>query len=291
MVPMVEHERFGSLSVVTVTAIRSRTVVLAPEEPSPLGQLRSGGTIVASRGLRTLRRYDSFALVYVVAGGGAYADELGARLQVSAGDAILVAPGLAHRYGPKIGERWDEIYLVFDGPIFDLWRKLGMLDPRRPVRKREPVELWFPRFESFLDAPLPRNVSEATLALTRFLELFAQLVAEELTAPNGDGWLPRALAILGSDLAEPIQLTDVAERVGLGYETFRKRFLAEVGLAPGRYRRRKRIDAARQLLRYPRLTNREIAHTLGFADEFHFSRQFRTEVGVTPRDYRRQGLR
>jgi AraC-like DNA-binding protein len=35
------------------------------------------------------------------------------------------------------------------------------------------------------------------------------------------------------------------------------------------------------------MTHREIARTLGYADEFHFSRRFRAQYGVPPRDYRR----
>jgi AraC-like protein len=40
---------------------------------------------------------------------------------VAAGDLIWVYPDLGHEYGPWKGERWDEFFVVFDGPIFDLW--------------------------------------------------------------------------------------------------------------------------------------------------------------------------
>ena len=42
-------------------------------------------------------------------------------------------PGLAHMYGPKPGTRWDELYVIFDGPAFDSWRALGVLNPASPV--------------------------------------------------------------------------------------------------------------------------------------------------------------
>jgi AraC-like DNA-binding protein len=35
------------------------------------------------------------------------------------------------------------------------------------------------------------------------------------------------------------------------------------------------------------MTVREIARTLGYADEFHLSRRFSAHFGVPPRDYRK----
>lgn len=76
-----------------------------------------------------MRVLGSYALVYVVGGGGEYSDARGTRRQVSEGDLIWVFPDIPHAYGPARGGRWDEIYLVFDGPVFDLWRQRGLLDP------------------------------------------------------------------------------------------------------------------------------------------------------------------
>jgi len=47
------------------------------------------------------------------------------------------------------------------------------------------------------------------------------------------------------------------------------------------------VQTAATLLRLTDMTHREIARTLGFADEFHLSRRFRAQFGVAPRDYRR----
>jgi transcriptional regulator GlxA family with amidase domain len=77
----------------------------------------------------------------------------------------------------------------------------------------------------------------------------------------------------------------------VSYEQFRKRFQHEVGVSPARYRLQRRVEAARELLRYsPRMTNRQVAETLGFADEFHFSRRFTQITGSTPRDFRRAAI-
>ena len=52
---------------------------------------------------------------------------------LTTGDVVLVLPERAHWYGPGRGRTWDELYLVFDGPVFDLWRGTGVLDEAHPV--------------------------------------------------------------------------------------------------------------------------------------------------------------
>ena len=99
----------------------------------------------------------------------------------------------------------------------------------------------------------------------------------------------RARSLLDTDLGRPIDLAAVAAEVGLSYENFRKRFQRAMGVSPARYRTVRRIEAARELLRYtPQMTNRQVAASLGFSDEYHFSKRFTQITGMTPRQLRRR---
>ncbi len=96
-----------------------------------------------------------------------------------------------------------------------------------------------------------------------------------------------AMGRLADDLTASTDLAAVAAESGLSYDTFRRRFAAQVGQTPAAFRSVHRLQTAATLLRLTDLTHREIARTLGFADEFHLSRRFRAHFGVSPRDYRR----
>jgi AraC family transcriptional regulator len=90
-----------------------------------------------------------------------------------------------------------------------------------------------------------------------------------------------------SRLAESISLEELAKAAGLSPFHFARQFKAATGHPPHDYHIRLRIDRAQELLR---TRGREwnlaaIANECGFADQSHFSRQFKRVVGVTPGDY------
>jgi AraC-like DNA-binding protein len=266
---------------------------------SPLGRAILSGIHRAGQGVGSRWRvYGSYAVVAVTGGTGLYRDTNGLRLELVPGDIVFVFPELAHWYGPRRGETWDEIYLTFDGPAFDLWRTAGILDSTRPVRRlgrqglvfAGRLEAWVRRFAGLGDDST--RVRQMTELLTLLNEPLLAHDALGVDSGRGMDWYARARSLLETDLGRTSAVADVtmagvAEMVGMHYETFRKRFQHAAGVSPARYRTLRRIEAAKHLLRFsPQMTNRQIAETLGFADEYHFSRRFSEIAGVSPRAFR-----
>ena len=262
-------------------------LLFSDDTPSRIGRVLMAGTISGSAGTIE-RRYPSYALVYVVAGGGRFRDELGCDRAVEAGDAILLFPELEHSYGPSAGTSWSEIYFSFDGPVFDLWRERGLLDPAKPVHRLEPVDDWLAQMRSFAARPRPQSSEQRELQVCHFMLLLTSMIARSGRPAT---WLERARALLSASLDEPGDLHAVAQEVGMSYETFRKRFRQETGAGPSAYRTARRMEAARELLMSTSMSHREIAASLGFGDEFHFSKRFKQLTGTTPRDVRRGAAR
>ncbi|HEX5941377.1 MAG TPA: helix-turn-helix transcriptional regulator, partial [Anaerolineales bacterium] len=64
-------------------------------------------------------------------------------------------------------------------------------------------------------------------------------------------------------------------------------FRQEMGITLVTYLNRYRVDQAKALLERGELNLTEIALETGFSSSAYFSRVFRQEVGITPRDYQR----
>jgi len=272
-------------------AIETR-LLFRNDAQTPLGRLTMAGFIRSSAGVGgvAMRVLGSYAIVLLLEGSGRYQDASGRQQRVQSGDLILVFPELGHRYGPGAGEYWNEFYVVFDGPVFDLWRQVGLLNPAQPIVRIEPIGDWLARLEDALREPRPLTVAGRTSEIGRFLHVLTDIVApNSLESPIvlEPLWLTRACTLLEAELTQNVDVRSIAGAVGIPYETFRKRFQQHIGVSPARYRAIRRIDAACAMLQQPGPTTRAIASSLGFSDEFHFTRRFKQITGISPREFRR----
>lgn len=272
-----------------------------PDQPwlqSPLrtaaGELQLAGRLRNVTGIDpgAMRVLGSYALILMIEGRGYYRDARGADLALAAGDAVIVFPELAHAYGPLPGEEWTQVYFVFSGPQFDLWRRLGLLRPERPVLQVGTPNHWQRRLHAVLENE-PRGQAGAPLrALGRFLEVLAEMIAidgEAAERPVRDAWLEKGLRLLGHRSARGwLTPQEVARESGLSYENFRKRFAQLSGESPGQFQKRRRLDWACAAIYQGEFTMKQIADELEFCDVFHFSKAFKQVVGATPSDYRRR---
>jgi AraC-like DNA-binding protein len=231
--------------------------------------------------------------VYVLAGQGRYQDENALDLEVRSGDIIQLQPNLGHAYGPDSDFSWVERYIVFEGPVFSLWEETGLFDIHQPVVHLSPVYEWNRRIDHLFGASGQIGTISAMEEICRLQVLLAKIHVARQTGgrlSSEDGvWLSAACALLSSNNshADDIStLRSIANSLSLSYDGFRKRFRRLAGISPGRYRAYQQINRACEMLQSDTMTNREIAHTLGFKDEAHFSKRFKQIRGRSPRSFK-----
>jgi len=258
-----------------------------------LGKISMAGCIRGSAGVSftSMRILGSYALVYLTDGSGRYQMRGQPPLRCRAGDLLVIFPEIAHGYGPEAGGRWSEIYVVFEGEVFDLWRRLGILTPERPLLRLLPVGH---HAKSLRQLAIGRGDDDPARQLDRVCKLQSFLALALARSPGGKRgpeaaawpeWVTASAERMEADVTAPLEA--IARGAGLSYESFRKKFRAITGVSPARYRSRILIDLARKMIYEERLSNKELADRLGFCDEFHFSRRFRESTGATPGEFRR----
>ena len=255
------------------------------ETPRALGRLTQASLLKSSRGMRQMRVFGQRALVLLVAGSGSYRDANGLRQTVEAGDALLVFPFLAHRYGPGADESWDEIYLCFDGPIFDLWEREAMWDATRPIARVEIAPL-FAKISALCQQPRPASDAENWEQLQALLGILVEIFPPRARQSEA-AWLGEARALLTANLNQTLEMPAVARQIGRSYAAFRREFTAATGVSPLQYRTQKRLEVAQTLLQRGEMTGATIARNLGYNDEAHFSKAFKKATGLSPRAWKR----
>jgi AraC-like DNA-binding protein len=250
------------------------TILAQNVSSPPLGSVAMIAEVGGGRGVvprRPFRELGAFGLTAVTRGRGAFSTPDALDVEVGAGDAILTLPGLPHSFGPSGEHTWDEVFAIFDGPVFDLLLGLGTLRADR-------------RILSGVDTAgrLREIASRPERQVTELVQLLV-----DITSSAPVDWVVQARLLLEGELSVPVSGECVATKVGMAYQTFRKRFRSAVGVSPGRYRLRHRVETAKSLLGFTSLSHREIARQLGFSDEFHFSKAFKAVSGVTPSEFRK----
>ncbi|MFH0301598.1 AraC family transcriptional regulator [Bradyrhizobium sp. 31Argb] len=112
-------------------------------------------------------------------------------------------------------------------------------------------------------------------------------VPAERTVGGLQKWrLKRVGEYVDSHLSKKITLSDLAVVAGLSRMHFASQFRIATGLRPHEYLLRQRIRRADELLRHTTMTIVEVALSVGFQTQAHFTTVFKRIAGSTPAQWR-----
>ena len=232
-----------------------------------------------------------YSAIYLLSGRGHYRDDSGFSAELMAGSVFQRLPGRRHTvtFDPTV--RYVEAFLAFSGWLLEpLARILGL--EQRPVVYLG-LDLALIRdlattnqsFQAVRESDLPRVYLQHLGLLTAFFSRSQQV--QTTTALSAD-WIDEACRLLADEATGRAPLARIAKRLDVSYEVFRKEFRERMGISPGDYRIRRRLDRARELLVSTPATITAIAEQLGYPNASVFSLQFKRQVGRSPEHYRRR---
>lgn len=94
-----------------------------------------------------------------------------------------------------------------------------------------------------------------------------------------------AVQIISQRIRKKMTLEELASSVHVSVSYLYRIFNSYIGMPPGKYIARIRLEECKTLLREGELSMGDIAKTMGFSSAQHFSKQFRRYFGITPTEY------
>ena len=243
------------------------------------------------RSFYTDRVTSELVIVYAVRGTGRFVDGRGEGFAVESGDVLIHWPGTACSLTVETDGRWLERWVIADRGFADAMERIGVISPDRTVLRigvHGKIVEGFDRLGRDLRDMHDQDVDRYCVQLHDLLVEMNGLTRGCLSDDGDVAMVRTACRLLAEQFDAVVHLPEIAASLGFGYERFRKVFKRRVGVAPGEYRVRRRIDRARELIIQLGLNNREIADRLGYADPFSFSKQFKLVVGESPESFRRR---
>lgn len=206
-----------------------------------------------------------------------------------AGTVILLNPGEVHAPRPGHSEGWSFRVFFFDDSFFEKQAKRLAIEDISFVQPFIDVTHLSERLLD-LHRRFERS-SDSLEAESSMLEVFAQLVEKYSSAAprlsqvsRGKTNVKRVIEYLNANYEKEILLEDLAEIAELSAFHLLRTFRDVVGLPPHAYLNQIRIEAGRRLLSIGH-SIASVAALTGFADQSHFTRNFKRILGVTPGQY------
>ena len=115
---------------------------------------------------------------------------------------------------------------------------------------------------------------------------FAERVAASGDSARLSRTVRECLGFIRNRTNQPITVEDVARHVNLSRSHLSRKFRRELGIGVNAYIHQQKIEEAKRLLMYTRLSLGEISHYLCYSSQSYFQKVFKKATGVTPGRYR-----
>ncbi len=199
--------------------------------------------------------------------------------QVQPGDCVIVSPNQIHWYGSCKSSLYVEDSVCFTGPVADMLFRSGVLSTGKYKLGNSRVLL--PIIELALNP-----TAEGQIAANIELEKLIFSIYELRKSLNSDNKLDGILKLMRENAERWYQVTELAQLCDLSDDQFRRIFVAQTGLNPKEYMEQLKMNIASERLLADDTPVNQIALSLGYTDQFHFSKRFKKHHGVSPTEYR-----
>ncbi len=268
----------------------SQRIFLTPRPAAreSLYYMQEAGHFWAGRAYYTCREnLDSFLIVYTLAGRGSLSVG-GRRWELAAGSVFFIDCNQRHEYRTQ-GDSWELLWVHFQGLGSRGYYNRFLAGAGQPVLAAPPPETAELLRTLLQMATAPGRSGELmiSLTLTQLLTVLALSAgAAEGPDPARLTYVDEVVEYIDRHLNEKLTLERLAGAFARNRYTLLRDFRRRIGLPPGEYIINRRVNAAKELLKYTDQSVRQVAWQVGVENESHFIRLFRDRTGQTPGAYR-----
>ncbi|MBQ7454819.1 MAG: helix-turn-helix transcriptional regulator [Clostridia bacterium] len=211
----------------------------------------------------------------------------GVNFTLRGGDCCMLPPDT---HGAQATASYEArvLWMTVDGPLGDgFMQHMGALQHRVMKQGALPSQLTLCRH--IVQVVVRLSVAQDASSAQMQQLLWAMLASHSGQPVSMDAVLSHEIArvvdaMRKNQYRDSFSLAEMAAISRMPAETFRKRFVAEVGMPPQRYQLYCKMERAKTLLKQG-CTVRQAGIEVGMNDPYHFSKTFKNIVGMSPSAY------
>jgi len=217
----------------------------------------------------------------------------GEKYELTKNKAFILPANEAHAYGAFNINPWSIYWFHFCGENTQMFSsiigKLIHLEESDRSRYSDRFLLFEEMYQNLEMGYSPENLEYVSFCLMHFLASIKYLNQfREIKKVKETDVIQKGILYMKENLEKRLNLDDIARHLGYSGSRFGSLFLAKTSSSPMAYYNRLKIQRACTYLQFSDLKLKEIGFRLGFYDPFHFSKAFKQEMEITPREYRKR---
>jgi AraC-like DNA-binding protein/quercetin dioxygenase-like cupin family protein len=199
----------------------------------------------------------------------------------------------AHAYGADNADPWSIYWLHFRGENVSMFSSIiGQpirLEESDKSRYNDRFQLFEEMYQNLEMGYSPENLEYVSFCLMHFLASLKYINQfREIKKAKETDVVQKSILFMKDNLENKITLDDIAGHAGYSISHFGAFFAQKTSYAPMEYYNQLKIQRACSYLQFSDMKIKEIAFRLGYYDPFHFSKAFRQEMEITPKEYRKR---
>ena len=233
---------------------------------------------------------DHFLIHFVVSGKGRYICN-GKTYNLKSGDMFLIKPSQVVHYIADENDPWEYYWVGFNGTYAQKVVSNLPFKDNMPVYSPKDYEAC-KEYLYQIYANSGNTMSHST-AMIGYMYLFLAKLIEESSllspAPSvtQSSYVIEAIKYIQFNYSNDISVDDIASAVGISRSHLYRVFVSNLDQSPIDYLTEYRINEACNLIKNTNLSISQIAVSVGFFDQFYFSRVFKKIKNVPPSKYLR----
>ncbi|MBQ9922159.1 MAG: AraC family transcriptional regulator [Clostridia bacterium] len=229
---------------------------------------------------------ENFVIHYIISGNGTFYCGPN-KYELSAGDAFVIFPYTMVKYIASQETPWHYTWVVFSGDEASGILTDAGITVKNPILHSSRTA----SFKNLICSMAHETLDDLTNQLHFTSELYELLSIitkkSKYNQKNEIAYFSDAVQYINNNFSEDITVDGIAERLGISRKYLYAVFKNSCGKSPKEYIIDCRIEKACDFLKDKSLSISNVAYSVGYPDQFVFSKMFKQKVGASPSEYRK----
>ncbi|KAA6337535.1 HTH-type transcriptional activator Btr [termite gut metagenome] len=213
--------------------------------------------------------------------------------QLTKHTAFIIPVNAVHTYWADVKDPWSIYWIHFCGENVSMFASIIEqtihIEESDKSRYIDRFQLFEEMYQNLEMGYSQENLEYVSICLIHFLASVKYINQyREIKKAKANDLIQKSILFMKEQLENNITLEEIAQHVGLSASHFGAIFAQKTSYTPMVYYHQLKIQRACSYLQFSDLKLKEIAFRLGYYDPFHFSKTFRKEMEITPREYRKR---